>query len=222
MTDIFAQFLIGFSMLAFMLTIAMHITRRNTTLLGCYLLQSLFLAAFLGTLAVKESDRLIIPAVLFTLIIKVILTPYFFGRLIARTKAYFTARTYLNIPLALLVIIALTLFLSRDIFAPFAMLGDSGLLPVSPYGLYLSGILISLFLIVNSRDVFAQIIGILSLENWIVFAGASLDVKHSIILELGITFDIAVWIVVAAIFIGMIERNFGSLNQSRLIHLKED
>lgn len=219
--NVFFEFLVLSGMLAFLLTILMHLTRKNTTLIGLYLLQSLMLAFFLGTTAYVEKDMLLVLPAVLALLVKVILAPYFFLRFIKRSKEYFTSRTYLGIPFSLFAILLLSLFLSTRTFPLLATMSAGGAFPLEYMPFYVFGMFLSLFLIVNHKDMLAQIIGILSLENWIVFAGIAVGVRQSLALELGITFDIAVWILIVTIFVSMLHRTSGSMNVAKLTHLKE-
>jgi hydrogenase-4 membrane subunit HyfE len=100
--------------------------------------------------------------------------------------------------------------------------GDGQLFPIVLYPILVSGILTSLYFIVNHRDVFGQIVGILSLENWTMQTGIAIGVKHALLLEIGMSFDIAIWIIIALIFISRLHQSFGTLRVSHLTHLKED
>lgn len=208
--------------IAFIASVLMHITRKNTSLVALYALQSLGLAVFLGLSAMQNGDRVLTVVALMTLIIKVILAPYFFYAIIKRSKIFFASGAHVGIPLSLVLILGL-MFLSTKLLLPFvASLGSSVAIPVILYPILISGILISLYFIVNHRDVFGQIVGILSLENWVMQTGVAIGVKHTLLLEVGMSFDIAVWIIIAVIFITRLHEKFGTLHISHLTHLKED
>ena len=86
----------------------------------------------------------------------------------------------------------------------------------------LASLLISLFLIVNRKGALSQIIGVLSLENSIVAFVFFAGLEQSPTLQLGMMFDITVWIVIATVFISMINKHFGSINVTEMNYLKED
>ena len=67
----------------------------------------------------------------------------------------------------------------------------------------------------------SQIIGILSLENGIVAFALFSGLEQSPALQIGIMFDLLVWVIIAAVFISMIYKQFGSLDVTELKHLKE-
>jgi hydrogenase-4 component E len=88
--------------------------------------------------------------------------------------------------------------------------------------LALAAIFISIFLSINRRGALSQIIGVLSLENGIIALTAFLGITESSGLDIGVSFDIAVWVVIAALFLSMMYKQFGSLDVSKLKELKEE
>ncbi len=207
---------------AFVSTIVMHITRKNVTLIGLYALQSLSLATFLGVISWLESDRTLMLVAALTFLIKVVLAPYFFGGMIKRSRLFFAEGTHLGIPLSLAFILVL-MFFSTKLLLPFVgVIPGESLLPLMLYPIMISGILVSLFFIVNHHDVLGQIVGILSLENWTMLTGVAIGIEQTLLLEIGISFDIAVWIAISLIFVSKLHQNFGNLRISHLTHLKED
>lgn len=219
--NVLSEFLVLFGMLAFLFTLLMHLTRKNTTLVGLYLLQSLSLVVFMGIIASIEHDPLPLLTALLTLVVKVIFAPYFFFRLIKSSKEYFTSKTYLGIPLSLVAILGLSVFLSTHTLPSFDAITENNMFPIEYLPFYMLGMFLSIFLIVNHKDMLAQMIGILSFENWIVFASIFVGFKHSVLLELGVTVDIVLLILIALIFAAMLQRSHGSMNIARLTHLKE-
>jgi hydrogenase-4 component E len=60
------------------------------------------------------------------------------------------------------------------------------------------------------------------LENAIVSFATLAGLEQSPGLQIGIMFDIGVWIMIATIFVSMIYRQFGSLDVASMQHLKEE
>lgn len=206
--------------LVFLLSLAMNLVRKNTTMLYLYALQSFVCAAALITLGVgsEESFGLIFSGIL-TLLVKGIMAPLFLSRMIRKYSAHFSAASYLNVPLSLSVLAATTFFAYAFISPALA-----GYATYAGIALLVSSVFASLFLLVNRRGVLGQIIAILALENAIVLIAAFLGIHHSLALELAIAFDIAVWIAVATVFIGMMHRQFGSADTDvgMMTHLTEE
>ncbi|MDO8737111.1 MAG: hypothetical protein Q7K29_08555, partial [Thermoleophilia bacterium] len=143
--------------------------------------------------------------------------PYFFFGLIRRHELKFSVSTYLNTPVSLLVIAVLLALTQSDFFETLSVLAESSKASLS---LCFSTILISLFLSINRRGALSQMIGILSLENGIVAFAIFAGLEQSPGLQLGVTFNILIWVVIATVFASMIFRKFGSLDVTTMKKLK--
>ncbi|MBI2577941.1 MAG: hypothetical protein HYV77_03865 [Candidatus Wildermuthbacteria bacterium] len=206
--------------IAFLSVIFMNLARRNEVLINLYILQSL--AVFLGLLkmAFQHAEISLILVAALTIVVKGVAAPMFFYHLVKKQKVQSSATAYLSTPLTLLVLMGLTVFAYSKQFDSVAFLAGNGLGAYLP--LVFSSILISLVLIINRKGAFSQIIGILSLENSIVLLASFIGLQYPISLELGILFDIAVWVVVATVFIALLHKHFGSLNVTDMKRLKEE
>lgn len=65
-------------------------------------------------------------------------------------------------------------------------------------------------------------VGVLSLENSIVLFAAVAGLESTAGPQIGILFDISVWVIIATVFASMMYTHFGSLNVSKMNSLKED
>lgn len=202
----------------FLSAVLLHITKRNSTVVLLYFIQSLAIAVLLFHPLVENFSPVIMLMAILTLAVKAVVAPLFFSRLIKRHKLKFSASTYLNTPLTLIVIAALAALTNSRIFSHIASIEPSGQKILS---LAIAVILISFFLIINRKGAVSQIIGILSLENGIVAFALFSGLEQSPALQIGIMFDLLVWVIIAAVFISMIYKQFGSLDVTELKHLKE-
>ena len=84
-----------------------------------------------------------------------------------------------------------------------------------------SSMFLSLFLIINRKGALSQIIGILSFENSIVAFAVFSGLEQSPTLQMGIIFDIFIWLIIATVFISMLYKHFGSLDVTSMTSLKE-
>ena len=82
--------------------------------------------------------------------------------------------------------------------------------------------LISVFLIINRKGALSQMIGVLSLENGIVSFACLAGLEQTPGLQLGIIFDILVWVIIATVFASMVYKQYGSLDVTAMTHLKEE
>lgn len=204
----------------FICSIMFHIVRRNSTTILIYILQSAAVSLMLFLLGISEeqiSPSLISIAVL-TLLIKSIGAPIFFSKLISKKQLDTSTTTYLNLPVTLATILGLTVLVRSGVFAPVLSLfpAASQLIIFS-----LSGVFISMFLMINKRAVFSQLIGILSLENCIVAFIILAGIEQTLSTEIGILFNLTLWIVVSSMLVKMIYTHFGSLNTNAINKLKE-
>lgn len=212
---LFSQILLG---TLFLTLVFLLLSKKNLGSIVAYGVQSLVIVAFLFSSYLETHSIYLLIIVLVTLIVKMVLAPMFFLRLIKRHTLPFSASTYLNTPITLIIIAGLTLAAHSQKFVPLTSIipGNQDLLALA-----LSAIFISLFLIVNRKGVLSQIIGVLSFENsivaFIIFAG----LEQSPALQAGIIFNIFVWIVIANVFASMIFEHFGSHDITIMKNLRD-
>ncbi len=196
----------------------LHIVKKNYIVAMTYGVQSLAIVMLLaGSFVVTGSVSFLLIAIL-GLIVKVILAPAFIIYQVDRHNLKFLVSTYINSPLTLIVITALTAVAHSDIFTPLVTIIPANHELLS---LALSTLLMSVFLIINRKGAISQIVGILSLENSIIAFGVFSVLNQSLILEIGIVFSISVWIIIATVFISKIYKSFGSLDVTKMNSLKE-
>jgi hydrogenase-4 component E len=166
----------------------------------------------------KHSISLLMVALL-TLIVKAVMAPGFFIRLIGRHKLTFTVSSYTSMPVTLIIVALITTLANSHLMTPLTTLSPKyyAALPV----MALASIFISLFVMVNRKGALSQIIGILSLENSIVAFAILSGLEQAATLQLGILFDIVVWLIIATVFISMVYRHNGSLEVTTMRHLKD-
>ena len=198
--------------------IFLHITKKNFGAALSYSLQSLAITIILFNSFVETGNTTLLFIALLIFIVKVIIAPVFFIKLIRQHALMFSVSTYLNTPLTLIIIVTLTFVAHSTKFAPL-----TGIIPANQalLSLALASMFLSLFLIINRKGALSQIIGILSLENSIVAFTIFAGLEQSLMLQLGIMFNIFIWLIIATIFISMIYRHFGTLNVTTMNNLKD-
>jgi len=202
----------------FLSAVLLHITKRNSTAVSLYFIQSLAIAVLLFHPLIENFSPVIMLMAVLTLAVKAVVAPLFFLRLIKRHQLKFSASTYLNTPLTLIAIAILTALTNSRILSHIASIEPSSRKILS---LAIAVVLVSFFLIINRKGAISQIIGILSLENGIVAFALFSGLEQSPALQIGVIFDLFVWVIIAAVFISMIYKQFGSLDVTELKHLKE-
>lgn len=198
--------------------IFLHITKKNFGAALAYGLQSSAIAVILLGSFIKTGDVFLLFIAFLVLVVKAILAPVFFIRLIQKHKLTFSVSTYLNLPLTLMSIALLTYIAHSQKFAPL-----TGIFPAHQalLSLALSSIFLSLFLLINRKGALSQILGMLSLENSIVAFTFFAGLEQSPALQLGIIFNIFIWLIIATVFVSMILKHFGSLDITAMNHLKD-
>jgi len=211
--------LVQFLLEAMFLTVVfLHISKKNTGALIAYVIQSLALAVILFNSFLETGHLSLLVVVFLVLIVKAILAPLFFLRLIKKYASAFSVSTYLNISLTLIIIFVLTFIAHSQKLIPL-----TGIIPVNQplLSLALATMFISLFLIINRKGAISQIIGILSFENsiitFIIFAG----LEQSPGFQIGIMFNILIWIIIATVFVSIIYKHFGSLDVTSMKSLTD-
>lgn len=202
----------------FLSIIFLHLAKKNIWAVIAYGVQSLAIVAVLANYYFATGNVSLLIIALLAIIIKVILAPAFFIRLIKKHNLKFLVSTYLNTPLTLLVLAALTALAYSNKFSPITNIIPENHALLS---LALGAMLLSLFLIVNRKGALSQIIGILSLENSLVAFAIFAGREQSLGLQIGIIFDIFVWLIIATVFVSMIFSYFGSLDVTSMKHLKD-
>jgi hydrogenase-4 component E len=219
MPDIPPQLLLALSTVIFAASVFLHLSRKNAAAVRLYIVQSAAIACLLLLASIEHLTLLLALAILATIAVKLVVAPFFFFRLIRRHQLKFAVSTYLNMPLTLAAIAVIVALAQSGIFKPLASLAAAGqtlLLTTS-----VAGILSSMFLMVNRKGALSQMIGILSMENCVVAFALFAGLEQSPALQLGITFDILIWVMIATVFATMIFRQQGSLDVTAMKELTE-
>ena len=198
--------------------IFLHITKKNFGAALSYSLQSLAITIILFNSFVETGNMPLLFIALLIFIVKVIIAPIFFIKLIQKHELTFSVSTYLNTPLTLIIIATLTFVAHSQKFVPLTSIVPANQALLS---LALASIFLSLFLVINRKGALSQIIGILSLENSIVAFTIFAGLEQSPMLQLGIIFNIFIWLIIASVFISMIYKHFGSLDITAMNNLKD-
>ena len=218
MSNIAPQILLFLETVIFAAAVFLHLVKKNYPAVRLYIAQSAAVGLLLLLSFFEEPSALMIIAIIATIVVKVVIAPYFFFGLIKRHRLKFSVSTYLNTPTTLLTIAALVVLTHTDYFRPLVYLAPEG---KNILLLSVATILISIFLIINRKGALSQMLGILSLENGIVSFALFAGLEQNPGLQLGITFNILIWIIIASVFTSMIYRQFGSLDVTRMKDLRE-
>lgn len=212
------QFINLFAALLLLLAFAMLTQRRIISLINLFALQGLVL--MLSTLVVayttKQSHLYVSAAVTFAL--KVVVLPWFLHWLINKLNVRWDVESVVNIPVQMLIGIALVIF-AFNLSAPISQM--AGTITKSALGIAIASILLSFLMMITRRKAVSQVIGFLSMENGLFFAATSATYGMPMVVELGILFDVLVAALIFGVFFFHIRETFESLDIHHLEKLKE-
>lgn len=215
MDMVFLRFLLG---ILFLTIIFLHLSKKNFSAAIAYSIQSAIIMLFFLWSFLETPNMYLLMVIFLMLTVKVILAPLFFIRLIKKHALAFSVSTYLNTPFTIMIIAILTFIAHYKKFFPLTTIIPANQMSLS---LALSAIFLSLFLIINRKGALSQILGVLSLENSIVAFMIFAGLEQSPALQIGIIFNIAIWILIATVFMSMIYKHFGSLDITAMKKLKD-
>lgn len=218
MSENFLGIFLLLDMVAFLAAVLMHLVRRSRSLVRLYALQSAAVAIIFFLLGLLGDDQSLMTVAGILFVVKVLVAPAFFRNILERLSGSASTSNYLNTPITLLVLTGLVLLSFSKVFLPLSTMYPQAFVPVA---LNIALVFISILLLINRRGVFAQMVGILSLENSIILFAAFFGLHHPLPLEIGMIFDIVIWMVIASFFLGMIYRQFGTLSTADMKRLTE-
>jgi hydrogenase-4 component E len=197
---------------------AMLVQKRIYSLIHIFAWQGLLLSlntAIVGYVANKH--HLYISSVL-TLSLKVFVLPYILHVLVVRLKIRREVETLVNIPMTMLIGLALVIF-SYHLMAPVSEL--SHLITKSTLAIALATVLIGLLMMITRKHAVTQIIGFLAMENGLFFAATSATYGMPLVVELGVALDVLIAAFIFGIFFFHIHTTFDSLDVEQMARLKE-
>ncbi len=191
--------------------------RALLTTVRLYGAQSWLLGIVAVTMGLAEQrPQLYITAAL-TIGLKGVAIPWFLVRVIDRIGIRREIEPFLNVPASLLICLVLTVIGYRV----------SGGFPDGSHavghqviGVSLSVLLIGLFLMVTRKKAITQIIALLTVENAIFLIALGITAGMPLVVELGISFDVILAVMVLGVMVYRIVDQFESMDVSRLSKLK--
>ena len=204
------------------LQIMMVTQRWLITSIRAFALQSFLLACIANTIAYYNNAPHIYAAAVLMLLVKVILLPVVFERLVSRIEIRQEIEPLVNAPISVIVAGLLTLLayvVAESLHRPDEPMGPASL-GHNTLAVAIALFLIGFFMMVNRRKALTQVLALLSLENGIFLAAISLTYGMPMIVEIGIFFDVLVGAMVLAILVFRIRETFDSMDVSRLSRLK--
>src|SRR6201998_2305005 len=205
--------------LLLLLSFAMLAQRRVVNLVNLLALQGTLL--FLATLLLAWRTRqphLYVSAGL-TLALQVVCLPWLFDRVIRLLEVSWESGALLNIPVNMLVGLAVVVF-SFGLAQPISALASTA--TRNSIGIALAVVLLSFMTMITRRKAMSQVVGFLSMENGLFFGAMSATYGMPMVVEFGVALDVLVAVLVLGIFFFQIREQFDSLDLHTLESLRED
>lgn len=183
----------------------------------CYAIHSLLLAVITALVAFgNHVEHLLISAVL-TVLLKTIVIPRVFSRMVRRLGIRREIESYINIPFSLLLAVLL-------LFVSFYVTGGlRGLEPVFskefvPISVFT--VFFGLLVMISGKKAVMQVLGLLLLENGLFLLGITMTFGMPLLVELGIFFDALVAVFILGILVLKIRGAFEGIDVDELTALK--
>lgn len=182
-----------------------------------YGLQSILLGVVALVMALADHRSHLLTSAVLTIGLKGAFIPWFLMRVIDRIGIHREIEPFVNIPSSLLICLGLTVVGYR-VSAGLAE-GDRGVTH-HVIGVSLSMLLMGLFLMVSRRKAVTQIVALLTVENAVFLVALGATSGMPLVVELGISFDVILAVLVLGILVRRIVDRFESMDVSRLSKLK--
>ncbi len=205
--------------LLLLIAFAMLSQRRVLTLIHLLAWQGAALTASTAIVAVSTGQLHLYFSAALTLALKVFLIPWLLHRLINRLQIRWDVETLLNIPITMLVGIALVIF-AFALATPISQMAST--LTRATLGIALASVLLSFLMMIVRRKAVPQVIGFLAMENGLFLAATSATYGMPLVVELGVALDVLVGTFIFGIFFFHIRETFDSLDIRHMESLKED
>ena len=187
------------------------------TAIRLYGAQSWLLGLIAVAIALGEDRPHLFVTAALTAGLKGLLIPWFLMRVVDRIGIRREIDPYLNVPASLLICLGLTVVGYR-VSTGF----PEGTRGVTHHviGVGLSMLLIGLFLMVTRKKAVTQILALLTVENAVFLIALGITSGMPLVVELGISFDVLLAVLVLGILVRRIVDRFESMDVSRLSQLK--
>ncbi len=182
-----------------------------------YSLQSMLLGVVAIVMALSGQRSHLLASALLTIGLKGVFIPWFLMRTIDRIGIHREIEPFVNTPSSLLICMGLTVVGYRVSTG----LAEGARGPTHHViGVSLSMLLMGLFLMVTRRKAVTQILALLTVENSVFLVALGATSGMPLVVELGISFDVIVAVLVLGILVHRIVDRFETMDVSKLSKLK--
>ncbi len=204
--------------LLLLISFAMLSQRRIVGLVTLFAWQGAALSASTALVAWSTGQHHLYWSAALTLVLKVVVLPWFFFRLVRRLDVERDVEPMINIPTTMLIGIALVIF-AFNLALPISQM--AGTVTRANLGIAMACVLLAFLMMITRRKAITQVIGFLSMENGLFFAATSASYGMPMVVELGVALDVLVGVFVLGIFFFQIRETFDSMDLKHMEKLKE-
>lgn len=187
------------------------------TAIRLYSVQSILLGGVAIAMGLGGQRAHLLASAALTIVLKGVVIPWFLMRVIDRIGIHREIEPILNVPSSLIICLGLTVVGYR--VSTRLAEGAAGAAH-HVIGASLSMLLMGLFLMVTRRKAVTQILALLTVENAVFLVALGATTGMPLIVELGISFDVIVAVLVLGVLVHRIVDRFESMDVSRLSKLK--
>jgi len=195
----------------------MVVQRMLLTNIRLFAVQSLLLAAIAFVVGFYSGSVHLFVVGALTFALKVCFLPWFLMRIVRRIGIEQETKPLINSPTAMLLCGGFTL-VGYIVARPFTLTGNLG---NKTLAVAITLLLTGFFLMINRRRALTQVLALLTAENGIFLAAISLtSYGMPLVVELGISFDVMVAVMVLGILVYRIRESFASMDVGEMNQLK--
>ncbi len=197
----------------------MTLCGRLVTLVYVYAFQSFLLAAVAFFASYSLHAHHLIWMVYLILAVKVLGIPYVLLRLIETLTIKREVEPYVG-QLASPIVASGLIIMAYYATEQYILKPYEGIVLGHCLSISLALVLIGFFLIVSRKKAITQMIGLLAMENGVLLGAMALTSGMPMIIELGISFDVLVGVLIMGFFVFRIRETFASIDTSKLNSLR--
>lgn len=205
---------------ALLLTAVLVLWRRELAMIiRVFAVQGFVLAALVAVLAAQDESAELWAVAVGVLVLRAGVLPYLLWRALSHAgEAQRETRPLVNVASSLLTAAVLTL-LAYAVSRPLVELAPSAATQAIPVGLTV--VLIGFFVLVTRRRALSQLVGFLLMDNGITAVGFLTTAGVGLIVELGVSLDVLLAVLVLQILTARMRETFGDTDLDELRELRD-
>jgi len=198
----------GLAALMLLVSFALLAQHRMLSVLHWFAAQGILLSITAAVVAYSSGhDELYVSAVM-TFALKGILLPWLLWRVIRKLHVHREVEPMMNMPLTMLIALAVTLF-SFHVILPIEKISE--LLTRNSMSIATAAVLLGMLMMITRKKAITQVIGFLAVENSLFFAAIGATNGMPLVVEIGIAFDVLIAALIFGVFFFEIRNTFDSM-----------